>query len=226
MIELSSFQVTYGCGLGAWALQGDLREALETQAESPVEEHRWTHEDVDIPAPQTRGSKRIEHPEFFMYFDGAFRKETGGAGGVLILDADREIIHAEGQFYGKNAGSNNEAEAMALVEGLNLVGEFLMKEGRGQDILVRGDSDLVIKFMNKVYKPHKKNLTNLVAAARETVKNLKGLKISFEHVPRRLNSWADFLSQVALKGADSVDLEEAKEMVAKGEVAVKLPEQD
>lgn len=66
----------------------------------------------------------------------------------------------------------------------------------------------------------------MVVEAKNELKKLKRATVSFEHMLRTQNTWADFLSQVALKGADSVDLEEAKEMVAKGEVAVKLPEQD
>jgi ribonuclease HI len=91
-------------------------------------------------------------------------------------------------------GSNNEAEVMAMTEGVNLVEELLLVEGKGKNVLIRGDSDLVIKFMNKVYKPHKKVLAVTIQQTREKLKTLKGIKIRFEHVPRANNAWADFLS--------------------------------
>jgi hypothetical protein len=55
LVELSSLQVEFGCGMGAWALQGQLREALESTLDAEGEEYRWHHEDIDIPHPKTRG---------------------------------------------------------------------------------------------------------------------------------------------------------------------------
>lgn len=44
----------------------------------------------------------------------------------------------------------------AMMEGIDLVAEHLGVTARGCFVLIRGDSDLVIKFMNKVYKPKKR----------------------------------------------------------------------
>ena len=43
-----------------------------------------------------------------------------------------------------------------MLEGLDLIAEHLGVEGKGKTILVRGDSDLVIKFLNRTYKPKKR----------------------------------------------------------------------
>lgn len=82
--------------MGAWALQGDLREALETEADEIITEYYWKHEDVDIPKPQTPGPRIQQNPDFYLYFDGAFKGEGGGAGGTILLDVEGELIHAEG----------------------------------------------------------------------------------------------------------------------------------
>jgi ribonuclease HI len=66
---------------------------------------------------------------------------------------------------------------MAMIEGVQLLGEFLLVEGKGSSVVVRGDSDLVIKFMNKVYKPHKRSLTCYIQEAREKVQTLAGIKV-------------------------------------------------
>ena len=86
----------------------------------------------------------------------------------------------------------------AMMEGIDLVAEHLLRSAQGCTVLIRGDSDLAVKFMSKVYKPKKRQLAAAVQLAREKLKQMRGLHFCFEHVPRERNQWADFLSQVAL----------------------------
>lgn len=72
----------------------------------------------------------------------------------------------------------------AMIEGIDLVAEHLCVSARGCTVLVRGDSDLAVKFMSKVYKPKKRQLAAAVQLARGKLKELTGLRFCFEHVPR------------------------------------------
>ena len=54
--------------------------------------------------------------------DGAFRKGTGGAGGIVVIGGDGEWVSAEGRYFGGLVKSNNESEMQALLEGIEIVG--------------------------------------------------------------------------------------------------------
>lgn len=56
LIELSSLGVTYGCGNGAFALQGELARVIEEPPElEPPGAPMWEHEDIDIFTPAVQG---------------------------------------------------------------------------------------------------------------------------------------------------------------------------
>lgn len=60
-----------------------------------------------------------------------------------------------------------------------------------------GDSKLIINFMNRSYKPGKKIYVDMTALARGLCRKIAG-QVRFYHVKRVNNTWADFLSQIAL----------------------------
>ena len=64
---------------------------------------------------------------------------------------------------------------------------------KGQKVNVIGDSKLIISFMNKVFKPGKRAFVQLVDQTRALCRKIAG-KVSFFHVKREANTWADFLS--------------------------------
>lgn len=63
-----------------------------------------------------------------------------------------------GKYYGPKH-SNNVAEARSMVDGLRAVGEFISSSVR--EVIVKGDSDLIIGFMTKRFRPKKRDLTLL-----------------------------------------------------------------
>jgi ribonuclease HI len=130
-----------------------------------------------------------------MWFDGAFDAHTGNMGLGIIIENDGHNIYNKSlairkRVFGKET-SNNVAEYLALLNGLNfLIERKLEKSG----IVVYGDSQLVIKQMNKdwgikegVYKPYAKEAYQLTWKFR----NLK-----FIWLPREQNSAADALSNI------------------------------
>ena len=66
-------------------------------------------------------------------------------------------------------------------------------------IVIRGDSALIINFLNKKNVPKKKTLVKKILEARRLITQLKGLKCLFQHVDRSENRWADWLSKQAIK---------------------------
>ena len=100
-----------------------------------------------------------------MHFDGACKAKTGG-GGYIIWDSLGNFVHAGSSFFGKNT-TNNESEAQAMLLGLEYIQEHASETCTRW--VIRGDSALIINFMNKKNVPKKKSLVKLVLAARKIV---------------------------------------------------------
>ena len=111
-----------------------------------------------------------------------------------------------GWFWGKEAQPNNVAEAYTLTRALKVVKAAGWIPHRGT-LLVRGDSNLVIAFMNKAAKPGKRELVVSVKEARETTMGW-GRRVRYQWVPREENKWADWLSNVAFKQSGDITLAE------------------
>lgn len=120
-----------------------------------------------------------------LYFDGGSKGNPGRtAGGWCIDDSDgNEIAH--GWHYVGPHSTNNEGEYHGLLGGLM----FLKKEGFGGNVLVRGDSKLVIEQAQGRWKCRAENLRPLLERVTELMRGMRG--VSFEHIPRAQNSRAD-----------------------------------
>ena len=78
-------------------------------------------------------------------------------------------------------------------------------------MLVLGDSKITIKFMLWRYKPALRELVVRVQAAWDLIRSWRrtgGPQVSFRHIDRTYNSWADWLGQVAYHIQRSFDLED------------------
>ena len=84
---------------------------------------------------------------FKLHFDGAFSPSTKcGTRGIILFDPEEKALWARGRQF-PEAISNNVAEYNVLIYGL----EDCFKEGV-KEVEVKGDSQLVIRQMNGVYK--------------------------------------------------------------------------
>jgi ribonuclease HI len=91
---------------------------------------------------------------------------------------------------GFGVASNNQAEAMAVYMGLNLI-----KEEHYKDLIIIGDSELVINGLQHPEKCHQLSLQrNYQRIIQEGV---KFHSLQFFHVLRHLNSRADTLAKSA-----------------------------
>jgi len=130
-------------------------------------------------------------PIYKLQFDGCSKGNPGLAGaGAVIYKNDDEIWH-DFSFLGKSS-TNNQAEYNGLLLGLNEAVNLNIKE-----LLVEGDSDLVIKQMNNEYKVKSENLIPLY----EKAKKLESMfeKITFTHIYRNKNKRADELANKAVE---------------------------
>ncbi len=123
--------------------------------------------------------------------DGAARGNPGPAGyGIVAVEAGGETL-AEGYgFIGEQ--TNNVAEYCALLAAL----ELSHKNG-WRELLVRSDSQLLVRQIEGAYKVKNDGLRKLHSRAIQLIGRFKVFEI--EHVPRSDNKLAD---KLANKGID------------------------
>ena len=125
--------------------------------------------------------------------DGGSRGNPGpGALGYVLCDASGAEAEARGEFLG--TCTNNVAEYRALIAGL----EAAARHG-ARSLLVRMDSELVVRQMLGTYKVKNEGLKPLHAEARKAMSKLETVR--FESVPRDDNGRADGLVNEALDEA-------------------------
>jgi ribonuclease HI len=127
---------------------------------------------------------------YTLKFDGCCKPNPGDIGiGVIILnDNMKEIIQiSEKGGY----GTNNQAEYTAIIRGL----EELIKTYSGE-LLVQGDSQLVINQLKGEWKVKKRDLIPLFNKVKELEAKFDNIKYSW--IGREKNKEADKLSAKAL----------------------------
>src|SRR5262245_30489555 len=127
------------------------------------------------------------------YIDGGSRGNPGPAGyGVRIEDADGNVVEELCASIG--TATNNVAAYNGLLAALP------WEQSRGhRTLLVRSDSELLIRQMRGEYKVKNANLQLLHQEARRLSGHFD--RISFEHVRRAQNAHADRLANVAMDEA-------------------------
>ena len=140
------------------------------------------------------------HELITVNFDGGSRGNPGNAGiGVVLSAVDGTSLITLGRFIGK--ATNNVAEYMALITGLREAQQLGAKK-----VLVRGDSELIIKQMNGEYRVKNAALRDLHEQAMQLTRGFTQIK--FEHNLRHHNSVADRLANLAMdRQADVTDID-------------------
>ena len=139
-------------------------------------------------------------PEKILDNDKRSKSNPGIAGaGAVIYKFNKEISNKI-QFVG-NSSTNNEAEYTGLIIGLKDAINLGIK-----DLIVEGDSLLVINQMNGIYKVKSENLIELYKEA-TSLKNQFDY-ILFKHIYRSSNKRADELSNLAISKDDNESADE------------------
>lgn len=127
-----------------------------------------------------------------LYVDGASFGNPGPSGTGVVLQVDDQIIVQRSEDAGY--GTNNQAEYRALLEGLS---EAVQRGIR--KLLVRSDSQLLVRQMTGEYKLKAKGLRALKAEADALCERFD--EVRFEHVRREGNALADELAKAGAEAA-------------------------
>lgn len=126
-----------------------------------------------------------------IFFDGASKGNPGaaGAGGVLYTT---DGLSKDFFFWGLGKKTNNQAELFGLLKACQIA------RGKGvQNLQVFGDSELIIKNLNKGARFNNPSLNNIADRLKRVLQEFDSCK--FYHILRKLNSEAD---QMANKGSE------------------------
>ena len=125
-----------------------------------------------------------------LYVDGASRGNPGPAAIAWVLVSGEGGIVAE---HAERIGeaTNNQAEYLALVEGLRAARDYGFDE-----VHVRGDAELIVKQVRGEWDVNDPTLREHRVTARELLAAFDDWQLT--HVPRELNERADKLANEAL----------------------------
>ena len=123
--------------------------------------------------------------------DGAARGNPGPAAFAYVIAADGQPILEGAGRLGK--ATNNVAEYTALVKALERAGEL-----SAERLVIRSDSELLVKQMNGEYKVKNASLRELYEEAVDLSRGFAS--VTLEHVRREQNKRADQLCNQALDG--------------------------
>jgi ribonuclease HI len=125
-----------------------------------------------------------------LFADGGSRGNPGpAASGAVVTDESGSVVREVGLFLGVT--TNNVAEWTGLISGLEAALELGATE-----IVIRLDSELVIKQLKGIYRVKHPNMIPLHAKAKTLLR--KFAHVDLAHVPRRLNAAADALVNATL----------------------------
>jgi ribonuclease HI len=125
--------------------------------------------------------------------DGGARGNPGPAAAACVVSSpDGEVLLERSQLLGM--ASNNVAEYRALLLGLDAAAKL-----GAQDVEVIGDSELIAKQVQGLYKVKHEAMKPLHEQAMEALRGFQ--RWSIRTVPRAQNAAADALVNAALDGA-------------------------
>jgi ribonuclease HI len=126
-----------------------------------------------------------------IHIDGAARGNPGPAACAFVITQDGAPPLEEAECLG--SATNNVAEYTALLRALQRAAEL-----GGRRLLVRSDSELLVKQMNGLYRVKNEQLRDLYDQAKRLCARFDSVSIT--HVPRSANSEADRLCNEVLDG--------------------------
>ncbi|HEX2341620.1 MAG TPA: ribonuclease HI family protein [Vicinamibacterales bacterium] len=137
----------------------------------------------------------MPQPPVVAYIDGGARGNPGPAGyGVRMEAADGTVL---AELHGAlGIATNNVAEYNGLLAALRSAAE-----AGHQDLLVRSDSELLVKQMRGEYRVKNPGLQPLHREAQSLLGRFAHVR--FEHVPREKNAEADRLANLAMDEAQA-----------------------
>lgn len=132
----------------------------------------------------------IENETLTLEFDGGSRGNPGpSAAGVVVRAEDGTPLVTVGKFLGR--GTNNFAEYNGLILAMQKALELGARK-----VIIRGDSELIIRQMTGQYRVKNAGLKPLYDQAQELCRQFESTR--FMHNLRHHNALADKLANLAL----------------------------
>ena len=125
-----------------------------------------------------------------IYIDGASKGNPGPSGIGAVICSKGEKIKNISNFIGNT--TNNVAEYTALIHALQ---EALIL--KADSVLIKTDSQLLARQLNKVYKVKNANIALLYKQALHLASGFKAFSVV--NIPREENQGADKLATMAVK---------------------------
>lgn len=144
-------------------------------------------------------SQNVNSNTWLLYIDGASRNNPGVAGAGIYLVKNSEPVLKKGIFLGIK--TNNQAEYLSLLMGLLFAGKYI---GPTDKLLIRSDSELLVRQVKGIYAVKNSNLRSLYCFAQEL---LSKFNYNIEHVLRANNKEADALANLAIDKKLPIPLE-------------------
>jgi ribonuclease HI len=131
--------------------------------------------------------------EWFLMVDGASRGNPGEAGcGAVILDENGAVVKELSRYLDRT--TNNVAEYEGLLMGL----ESLLQLG-AKKIVVKSDSQLLVRQLNSEYRVKDEKLKVLFERAKNLLRQFESCRIV--HIRREMNKLADRLANRGIDDA-------------------------
>ncbi|WP_428389254.1 ribonuclease HI family protein [Mucisphaera sp.] len=122
--------------------------------------------------------------------DGGSRGNPGPAGaGIFLTDENNQVIAEAGYYLGRC--TNNVAEYRGLIHGLETASKLGVT-----DLLIRLDSELIVKQLRREYRVKSPDLKPLYLEASQLLERFNTW--AAEHVRREANERADQLANMAM----------------------------
>lgn len=132
----------------------------------------------------------MNYPYLILYADGGSRGNPGPAGaGAYLEDPQGNPVAELKEYLGET--TNNVAEYTALLIGLKHAASLAVPK-----ILIRMDSQLVVRQIEGLYRVKQPHLQELHRQATELLKGFIAFKI--QYIPREKNKKADRLANEAM----------------------------
>ena len=132
---------------------------------------------------------------FTIHADGGSRGNPGPSGaGAMIRDHLGNSVASVSQYLGTR--TNNYAEYEAVILAFETLAKLVRKKVGATEVVVKMDSELVVKQMKGLYKVKHPVLKGQYARLIQVIGAFG--KVSFTHVPRAQNSDADALANEAM----------------------------
>jgi len=133
--------------------------------------------------------------KYFIHTDGGSRGNPGPAGaGAMLRDELGNSVASVSQFLGTR--TNNFAEYEAVILGFETLAKLVKGKTRETEVVVKMDSELVVKQMRGEYKIKNTALKEQSIRLKKIMETFGS--VSFAHVPREENSDADALANEAM----------------------------